>query len=81
MEELPEEMKNIPPAERTAFIEKAAKERAAIQDEIKELSKQRDAHVAEELKKNAEGGAKTLDQAMIEATRKQAAKLGYKFAN
>jgi hypothetical protein len=81
VEELPEEMKNIPPAERTAFIEKAAKERAAIQDEIKELSKQRDAHVAEELKKNAEGGAKTLDQAMIEATRKQAAKLGYKFAN
>jgi hypothetical protein len=81
VEELPEEMKNIPPAERTAFIEKAAKERAAIQDEIKELSKKRDAHVAEELKKNAEGGAKTLDQAMIEATRKQAAKLGYKFAN
>ncbi len=81
VEELPEEMKNIPPAERTAFIEKAAKERAAIQNEIKELSKQRDAHVAEELKKNAEGGAKTLDQAMIEATRKQASKLGYKFAN
>jgi hypothetical protein len=81
VEELPEEMKNIPPAERTAFIEKAAKERAAIQDEIKELSKQRDAHVAAELRNNAEGGAITLDQAMIEATRKQAAKLGYKFAN
>jgi|694.fasta_scaffold29171_5 hypothetical protein len=81
VEELPEEMKNIPPAERTAFIEKAAKERAAIQDEIKELSKQRDAHVAAELRNNAEGDAITLDQAMIEATRKQAAKLGYKFAN
>ncbi len=81
VEELPEEMKNILPAERAAFIEKAAKERSAIQDEIMELSKQRDAHVAAELRKNAEGETKTLDRVMIEATRKQASKLGYEFSN
>lgn len=80
-EELPAEMKALAPGERKAFIEKRAQERAAIQEEIQTLNKGREAHVAAEMKKNAEGGEKTLDQAMIEATRKQASKLGYKFAN
>lgn len=80
-EELPAEMKALAPADRKAFIEKRAQVRAAIQEEIKTLNKQREAHVAAEMKKNAEGGVKTLDQAMIEATRKQAEKLGYEFAN
>lgn len=80
-EELPAEMKALAPGERKAFIEKRARERAAIQEEIQTLNKGREAHVTAEMKKNAEGGEKTLDQAMIEATRKQASKLGYKFAN
>lgn len=80
-EELPEAMKALKPDERVAFVEKAAQSRAAIQTEIQTLNRQREAHVAEELKKQAKGSEKTLDQAMVEATRNQAAKLGYTFAN
>jgi hypothetical protein len=80
-EDLPDELKGIAPAERKAFIEKKARERAAIQEEIRTLNKEREAHVADELRKKTDGGEQTLDQAMIEATRKQAAKLGYEFAN
>ncbi|MEP2774394.1 MAG: VWA domain-containing protein [Luteolibacter sp.] len=79
--DLPEEMKSLAPAARKGFIEKMATERAAIQEEIKELNKQREEHVAAELKKLADEGDKTLDQAMIEVTRKQAAKRGYKFGD
>jgi hypothetical protein len=79
--ELPEEMRDMAPAARKAFIEKAAAERAGIQEEIKVLNKAREDFIAGKLKENAEGGAKTLDQAMIEATRKQAAALGYEFKN
>lgn len=68
-EELPDELKAIAPEQRKAFIETKAKERAAIQEEIQTLNKAREAHLIAEMKKNAEGGAITLDQAMIEATR------------
>ncbi len=78
-EDLPEEMKNLAPAERKDFIEKAAAKRIAIQNEIKGLNEQREAHVAAELKKLADTGGQTLDQAMIEITRKQASARGYKF--
>lgn len=80
-EELPEEMKDLAPEQRKEFIEKRGQERPAIQEEIKTLSKERAAQVADELRKNAESGGKTLDEAMIEATRKQTAKLGYNFSN
>lgn len=78
-DELPEEMKGLAPGERKEFIEKTAAKRALIQDEIKKLNTEREDHVAAELKKLADGGDKTLDQAMIEVTRKQASALGYKF--
>jgi len=78
-EDLPEEMKDLAPGERKKFIEDTAAKRALIQNEIRNLNKEREAYVAAELRKQAEGGAKTLDQAMIEVTRKQAGGLGYKF--
>ena len=78
-DELPEEMKDLAPGERKDFIEKTAANRALIQNEIKKLNKEREEHVAAELKKLAADGNKTLDQAMIEVTRKQASSLGYKF--
>ncbi len=78
-EELPVEMQAIAPEDRAAFVEKAAKDRAAIQSKIIELNKQREAFVAEELKKQADTGAKTLDEALVETTREQASTLGYTF--
>ena len=77
--ELPEEMRDLAPAARKDYIQKAAASRAKIQEEIKQLNEEREKFVAGKLKDSAEGGGKTLDQAMIEATRKQAESLGYKF--
>lgn len=78
-EELPEAMRDLAPAARKGYIEKAAAGRAKIQEEITKLNKEREEFVAGKLKESAEGGARTLDQAMIEATRKQAAARGYEF--
>ncbi|MFD2256415.1 VWA domain-containing protein [Luteolibacter algae] len=77
--ELPENLRKMTPEERADFIENAAARRMEIQSEIKKLNKEREAHVAAELKKQAESGKQTLDQAMIEITRKQAKSLGYQF--
>lgn len=80
-EELPEEMRSLAPKERKAFIEKIGTKRASIQAEIQQLNKEREDHVAAELKKRADEGKKTLDQAMIKATRKQASEFGYRFGD
>lgn len=79
--ELPPEMQKLTPEERTAYVQKAAQTRAGIQQRIVELNKAREAHVAEEQKKLATAGDKTLDQALVEATRAQATALGYQFEN
>ena len=78
-EELPENLRGKTPEELTKAIADASAKRAAIQEEIKTLNSQREAHIADELKKQAATGDKSLDQAMIEATRQQASKVGYNF--
>jgi hypothetical protein len=79
-DQLPPAMRELKPEERTAFIEKAAKERASIQEKIVTLNREREAFVAEEMKKQAaQTGEKTLDQVLVEATREQATARGYKF--
>ncbi|MCP5545608.1 MAG: VWA domain-containing protein [Akkermansiaceae bacterium] len=77
--ELPKELQNLGEAELKQRIEDAAKKRADLQKEIQTLNKQREEFVAAEMKKQAEDGAQTLDQALVETTRSQAEKLGYKF--
>ena len=78
-EELPAEMRAIAPEARAAVVEKAAQSRAVIQSQIMELNKQREAHVAAELKKQAATTTQTLDEALVETTREQATALGYSF--
>ncbi len=77
--DLPEPLQNLKPEELKARIEAASKQRAAIQTEIAALNQQREAFVAEELRKQAAAGGKTLDEVMVETTRGQAAALGYTF--
>jgi hypothetical protein len=77
--ELPEPLRNLKADELKARIEQASKQRAAIQSQIATLNKEREAFVAEELKKQAGAGAKTLDEVMAETTRSQASALGYTF--
>ncbi len=78
-EELPENLRGKNPEELNKLIAEAATKRAAIQEEIKTLNTARETHIADELKKQAATGDKSLDQAMIEATRQQASKVGYNF--
>ncbi|MES2439046.1 MAG: vWA domain-containing protein [Verrucomicrobiota bacterium] len=78
-DELPAEMRALPAEARAGYIEKAAKDRAGIQSKIMELNQQREAYVADELKKQAASGAKTFDEALVETTRTQASALGYRF--
>jgi hypothetical protein len=78
-DELPESLQGLKAEELKARIEEAAKQRATIQAEIATLNKEREAFVADEMKKQAEQGAKTLDQVLVETTRSQAAALGYSF--
>ena len=78
-EELPAELRDVKPEERAAVIDKAARSRAAIQSQILELNKQREAYVAAELKKQSTTGAQTLDEVLVETTRSQASALGYSF--
>jgi hypothetical protein len=80
-EELPENLRGKSPEELKKAIAEAAAKREAIQKEIMTLNKEREAHLAEHMKNQATEGDKTLDQAMIEATRKQASKVGYNFKN
>jgi len=79
--ELPEEMRDIAPEKRKEVIEKAAAKRVEIQKQIKELNLEREEHIAAKRKEQADGESKTLDQALIEATRKQASAVGYTFKN
>ncbi|MFD0893131.1 VWA domain-containing protein [Luteolibacter ambystomatis] len=78
--ELPEAMRGMKPEDRAAYIEKAAKERAAIQEKIVTLNREREAFVAEEMKKQAAKSDQTLDEALVETTREQASARGYTFA-
>jgi len=80
-EQLPEPMRALKPEERAAYVEKAGKERAAIQQKIADLSKQREAFLTEARKQQAKTGEKTLDEALVETTREQATKKGYAFKN
>ncbi len=78
-EQLPENLRGKTPEELEKIVAEAASKRAKIQEEIKTLNAAREAHIADELKKQAASGDKSLDQAMIEATRQQASKVGYSF--
>lgn len=80
-DELPDSLRSLDAKELNARIEEASKQRAAIQSQIAALNKEREAHVAEEQKKQAAAGGKTLDEVMVETTRSQAAALGYSFGN
>ena len=75
--ELPDEMKGMDAAQRRAFIEKKAADRARIQSQIKGLETKRKAHVATEKANMAK--TRTLDEVVVGAVRNQAEQNGYKF--
>jgi len=64
VDELPAEMKALPPAERQAYVDKKAKEREVIQAKIGELDRKRRVFLEAERKKSAVQDKDTFDAAM-----------------
>jgi hypothetical protein len=85
VEDLPEEMQKMTPEERKAHLDAKAAERAQLRAEIGKLAAEREAFLAEELKKQAAGGAggvggeaaPTLGEAVVEAVNNQLREAGY----
>ena len=75
-EELPEEMRAMSVEERKAHVEKKSKERDELQGKVKDLSKKREAHITEELKK--QGNEDAFDVVVKKTLNKQMEKAGLK---
>ncbi len=73
---MPAPMKAMKPAEREQFVEEKSKERTELQAKIRTLNAEREKYVQSELKKHAGEGAKTMDQALLDSAKQQAAKQG-----
>lgn len=78
--ELPAAMRAMKPAEREAHLAAMAAKRSQIQEKIRQLNLEREAHVAEKARQHADqDGNRTLDLAITETVRTQASACGYSF--
>lgn len=75
-EQLPVELKDKSKTEIASYIEAKKKERSDIQKEIQDLNSKREAYIASQQKENNKG---ELENAMITAIQKQAAKKNYRW--
>ena len=78
-EELPAELQKLSEAERVKKLDEMAAERKAIQAKIAALNLARQKYLADQQKAAAKGGAKTLEQAMLDTIHKQGSQKGLKF--
>ena len=74
--ELPKELKGKSKTEMEAYVQEKKTERSKIQNEIQELNAKREKFIAEQQKESEKG---ELENAMLEAIKKQAAKKNYKW--
>ena len=74
-DEWPAALKKMTPAQREVFVKRKIEERVALQKQLSELGKKRDAFLQAELKKN--GGKDGFDQKMLETFKTQAATRGF----
>jgi len=72
-EDLPEELKGKNTSEIKKYVEAKSSEREKIQEQIKDLNEQRRKYIAENSKKANNG----LENAMVEAIKRQAKKKDY----
>lgn len=75
-EDLPAALKDKSTAEMNAYIKEKKSERSGIQKKIQEANKKREAYIAKKQKAGSEG---ELQNAMIEAIKKQAEKKAYRW--
>lgn len=76
-EDLPEEMRKMTPEQRKEFIEAKTKERADIQNKIKDLAAQRGQYLQEELKRQGLSQDQALDNAVKASISELARKKGF----
>lgn len=76
---LPEPMRAMPAKERKEYVEKMSAEREQLQKKIQQLNEERQKYLAAEAKKQAQGGAATLDEALIQSAKTQAKKKAFVF--
>jgi hypothetical protein len=76
-DQLPKEMQNMTTKEQKEYINKKAKEREKIQNEINNLDQQRRDYITKKIAENPESS--TLDTAMLKIIRDQASHKNYKF--
>jgi hypothetical protein len=74
VEALPPAMQAMSLDERKDFVQSNLKKRADLQRRVQELSAERQTYVAEKLKEKSDAGQDTLDEAIIQAVREQAAR-------
>lgn len=77
-EDLPEELRKLKPEERVKFVKDKLAEREAMQKQIAELNTQRNAFIAEHMKKNPNAADKAFDEAVKKAIKQQAQDRGIK---
>ncbi|MCK0192200.1 vWA domain-containing protein [Arenibacter sp. F20364] len=75
-EQLPTELQSKSKAEIASYIDTKKRERSDIQKEIQELNSKREAYIASQKKDNEKG---ELENAMLTAIKKQAAKKNYRW--
>jgi von Willebrand factor type A domain-containing protein len=78
-EDLPPEVRKLNLAQRKAYVEKKAAERAAIQEKIKTVAAQRDTHIRDEMKKQGLQADQALDEAVRRSVVEQAKRKGFQF--
>lgn len=71
-DQLCEEMKKMKPEEREKYVKDMLKKREEIQKAIQNLSKERDAYIQAEIKKNPSSADRAFDEAVRKAIRDQA---------
>jgi hypothetical protein len=78
-EDLPEPMREMSAREREEYVARKRRERARLQDEIKQLGRQRDAYVREQREKQGLSEGSAFDAALRQAVREQAESKGMAF--
>jgi hypothetical protein len=78
-EDLPAEMQSMEEEERKEHVRQYAQKRDALQSRVTDLDKDRRQYISNERSKQAETGAKGLDQAMQEGLRSIAEEKGFTF--
>ena len=70
-DDLPDKLRNMPAAERQAFIDKQLAKRKALNERMATLVKQRDGYVLEQAKKSPSRPANSFDRAVADTLRAQ----------